>query len=262
VKTLTLNDFFRNLEIAETLGDLHELALGLRDHYKIDHLVYHWISADGEPYGFGSYPLEWAQRYVEKDYLRVDPVVMGCYHGAHPVDWKRLDWSTKVARDFRQDAISFGIGNQGYSVPVRGPNGQFALLSVSHTCGDDVWEAFTLEHQRDLILVAYYLNQKALEFETNRVPEVTRPLSPREVDALTFLAMGYARGQVAEMLAISEHTLRAYIASARFKLGAANTMHAVAKAINDGHIIIGGASRAAEGAWPGRDERLERPAQN
>lgn len=259
---LVLNVFFRNLETAETLGDLHELAVGLRDHYQIDHLVYHWVSADGEPYGFGTYPPEWAQRYVEKDYLRIDPVVIGCFQEARPINWKRLDWSSKAARLFRDDAISFGIGNQGYSVPVRGPNGQFALLSVSHTCRDDVWEAFTLEHQRDLILVAYFLNQKAVEFEADRVPEPTRPLSPREVDALTFIAMGYARGQVAEMLSISEHTLRAYIESARFKLGATNTVHAVAKAIADGHIIIGGASRAAEGLWPGRDTQLTRSTQN
>lgn len=259
--TLTLNAFFRKLETAESLEELHELTLGLRDHYQIDHIVYHWISADGEPYGFGSYSPEWAARYVEKDYLRIDPVVIGCFQGVHPVDWKRLDWSSRPAQTFRRDAVAHGVGNQGYSVPVRGPNGQFAVLSVSHTCDDDVWEAFTIEHQRDLILVAHYLNQKALEFEAERVPEATRPLSPREVDALTFLAMGYARGQVSEMLSISEHTLRAYIESARFKLGATNTVHAVAKAIADGHIIVGGAARAAEGAWPGRDERLTRPAQ-
>lgn len=260
--TLTLNDFFQKLETANSLAEVHELSLALRNLYSIDHLVYHWISADGEPYGFGSYPPEWAKRYVEKDYLRIDPVVIGCYQGAHPIDWKRLDWSSRPAKEFRKDAIAHGIGTQGYTVPVRGPNGQFALLSVSHTCDDDVWEAFILEHQRDLILVAYYFNQKALEFETNRVPETTRPLSPREVDALTFLAMGYARGQVAEMLSISEHTLRAYIESARFKLGAANTIHAVAKAISEGHIIIGGASRGADGDWPGRDDRLDRPVQN
>ena len=262
VTRLTLSIFFRSLETAETLGDLHEMAVGLRDRFKVDHLVYHWVSADGEPYGFGTYPVAWAQRYVDQDYLRIDPVILGCFQQAHPVDWKRLDWSSKAARLFRQDAISFGVGNQGYSVPVRGPNGQFALLSVSHTCSDDVWEAFTLEYQSDFILVAHYFNQKALEFEKDRVPEQTRPLSPREVDALTFIAMGYTRGTVADMLAISEHTLRAYIESARFKLGASNTVHAVAKAIADGHIIIGGSSRGAAGLWLGRELQLTRAAQN
>ena len=250
---LSLDAFFHKLESVTALEEIHGLTLGLRDHYKIDHVVYHWVSADGEQYGFGTYPPAWVQRYVDKDYLRIDPVVLGCFQEAHPVNWKRLDWSSKSARLLRQDAIDHGVGNQGYSIPLRGPNGQFAVFSVSHSCDDDVWEAFTIEHQRDLILIAYYLNQKALELEKNRVPETTRHLSPREVDALTFLAMGYGRAQVAEMLSISEHTLRAYIESARFKLGASNTIHAVAKALADGHIVVGGAAREAAGGWPGRE---------
>ncbi len=59
-------------------------------------------------------------------------------------------------------------------------------------------------------------------------------------------------GQVAEMLSISEHTLRVYIESARFKLGATNTTHAVAKAITEGLIVIGGAARGTSGDWPGK----------
>lgn len=258
MKTLTLNDFYCRLETANSLDDFQALAVGLRDFYGIEHIVYHWISVDGEPFGFGTYTPTWAQRYVEQDYLRIDPVVLGCYQHAQPLDWKRADWSSRQAKEFRKDAIAHGIGRQGFSIPVRGPNGQFAMLSVSDSCDDETWEAFIIKHQRDLILIAFFFNQKALSFNSSRVPEPTRPLSPREVDALTFLAMGYARGQVAEMLSISEHTLRAYIESARFKLGASNTVHAVAKAISEGQIIIGGAARAAEGEWPGRDARLDR----
>ena len=55
---------------------------------------------------------------------------------------------------------------------------------------------------------------------------------------MTFLAMGYSRAQVAETLSISEHTLRVYIESARFKLGAVNTTHAVARALTRGLIVI------------------------
>ena len=78
-------------------------------------------------------------------------------------------------------------------------------------------------------------------------------MSGREVDVLTYLAMGYSRGQVAQTLSISEHTLRAYVESARFKLGATNTMHAIARAVAEGLIIMGGAARNARGDWPGRD---------
>lgn len=255
MKRLKLDLFLSKLGEADALDQIQDLIVVLRDTLKIDHVVYHWVSADGEQYGFGTYDGAWVQRYVDQDYLRVDPVILGCFQRFHPVDWKRLDWSPRAARAFQKDAIAHGIGNQGFSVPIRGPNGQFALFTVSHTDDDANWARFTQSHQRDLILIAHFLNQKALELAKGRAPEPVRALSPREVDALTFLAMGYSRGQVSEMLSISEHTLRAYIESARFKLGALNTTHAVARALTEGLIMIGGAARGAAGTWPGRADK-------
>lgn len=249
-----LDIFLRELASATALEQIHGLVVSLRDRFEVDHAVYHWVSADGEQYGFGTYDPVWVKHYVDKEYLRVDPVVLGCFQRFHPVDWKTLDWTSKAARAFRKDSVDHGIGNQGFSVPIRGPNGQFALFSMSHSCSDAQWADFTGKHQRDIILIAHYLNQKALDFEKARKPEPVRPLSPREVDTLTYLAMGYGRGQVAEMLSISEHTLRAYIESARFKLGALNTTHAVARALGEGFIVVGGAARAAEGNWHGKDD--------
>ena len=252
MKALKLDPFLSKLQEADALEKIQDLIQELRETLAIDHVVYHWVSADGEQYGYGTYDPIWVQHYIDQDYLRVDPVVLGCSQQFHPVDWKRLDWSHRAARAFRKDAIDHGVGNQGYSIPIRGPNGQFALFSISHSTDDESWARCTAENQRDLILIAHFLNQKALELEKDRAPEPIRALSPREIDTLTFLAMGYSRGQVADMLEISEHTLRAYIESARFKLGALNTTHAVARALVEGLIVVGGASRAAHGNWPGR----------
>jgi len=236
-----LDQILEELEGATELSGLQTAIERLRDHFAVDHMVYHWVSGQGDQYGCGTYSADWVQRYVEKDYLRVDPVIQGCYQRFHPVDWKRLDWSGKAARAFQAEAIEYGVGNQGYSVPVRGPNGQFALFTVSHNCDDASWATFTERHRRDLILIAHYFNHKALELEPDRKPEPAQPLSPREVDAMTLLAMGYSRAQVADTLSISEHTLRVYIESARFKLGAMNTVHAVARALSRGLIVIEGA---------------------
>ncbi len=226
------------LEHASDLTDLQRLIEQFRDLLKVDHMVYHWVSGAGEQYGCGTYSPIWVQRYLDQEYVRVDPVILGCYKRFHPVDWKRLDWSSKAARAFQVEAIEYGIGNQGYSVPVRGPNGQFALFTVSTNCDDATWADFTEEHRRDLILIAHYFNQKALDFEPDRNPGQVQPLSPREVDGLTLLAMGYSRAQVAQTLSISEHTLRVYVESARFKLGAVNTIHAVARATSRGLIVV------------------------
>ena len=233
-----LDRLLEALEHASDLEDLQRLIEQFRDRLRVDHMVYHWVSGAGEQYGCGTYSPIWVQRYLDQDYVRVDPVIQGCYKLFHPVDWKRLDWSGKAARAFQLEAIRYGIGNQGYSVPVRGPNGQFALFTVSHTCDDAKWAAFTDGHRRDLILIAHYFNQKALDFEPDRNPGQVQSLSPREVDGLTLLAMGYSRAQVAQTLSISEHTLRVYVESARFKLGAVNTIHAVARATSRGLIVI------------------------
>lgn len=226
------------LERAETLESIQEAIERLQKHFDVENMVYHWVDSAGAQYGYGTYSLDWAARYQEQNYLRIDPVVIGCYQRFHPVDWKQLDWSSKAARAFQAEAMQFGVGNQGYSIPIRGPNGQFALFTVNHTCTDAEWKEFTETNRRELILIAHYFNQKALEFEPGRAPEPAQPLSPREVDALTLLAIGYSRAQVAETLSISEHTVRVYIESARFKLGAMNTTHAVARALVRGLIVV------------------------
>jgi len=182
-----LEPILSSLEAADTFERMQGVSEALRDHYAIDHLVYH---------------------------------------------------STKAAREFLQVASSYGVGNQGFSIPIRGPNGQFALFTVNHSCDDAAWSDFTQMHRRDLILIAHCFNEKALEFEPGRTPEQSQALSPREIDAMTLLAIGYSRAQVANSLSISEHTLRVYIESARFKLGALNTTHAVARAMSRGLIVV------------------------
>lgn len=233
-----LDRILEALDATDTIDGLQSIIEQVCGVFGVDHAMYHWVDSAGDHYYFGTYPQEWIERYQEQAYVRVDPVVVGCYQRFHPVDWKRLDWSSKPARVFLKDALEHGVGNQGYSIPIRGPNGQFAVFTVSHNCDDESWERLTERYGRDLILMGHYFNRKALEFEPNRTGEQAQPLSPREIDALTFLAIGYSRAQVAKTLSISEHTLRVYIESARFKLSAINTTHAIARAISLGLIIV------------------------
>ncbi|MGC1503482.1 MAG: autoinducer binding domain-containing protein [Sulfitobacter sp.] len=237
-KTLQLEFILESLEQADALAGLQDATEALQKNLEVDHVVYHWVDSAGDQYGCGTYSLEWQHRYKDQNYLRIDPVVLGCFQRFHPVDWKQLDWSSKAVRAFQLEAIEYGLGNQGYSIPVRGPNGQFALFTVNHCCDDDTWATFTKKHRRELILIAHFLNEKAMELEPGRNPELAPALSPREVDAMTLLAIGHNRAQVANSLSISEHTLRVYIESARFKLGALNTTHAVARALSRGLIVV------------------------
>ncbi|MCG6902161.1 MAG: LuxR family transcriptional regulator [Rhodobacter sp.] len=226
------------MQSAATLDDLQGHITGLRDVFDVEHLVYHSVNSTGQQYAALTYSPAWVARYIEQDYARVDPVVQGCYRRFHPVDWRRLDWSGKPAREFMGEATDAGVGRQGFSVPIRGPSGQFALFTVSDRRTDAKWEKYTETHVRDLILAAHFVNQKALEIERGSDTAAMQKLSPREIDALTMLAMGYNRAQTAESLSISEHTLRVYIESARFKLGASNTTHAVARGLTLGLLVV------------------------
>jgi DNA-binding CsgD family transcriptional regulator len=233
-----LAEFIEKLQQAKTLEDLRSVILGLRDHFQIEHLVYHSVNSTGQQYAVLTYAPDWVDRYIREDYARIDPVVQGCFRRFNPVDWKRLDWSGRQTRVFLGEALDAGVGNQGYSVPIRGPNGQFAMFTVSDRKTDDNWAKFTAAYMADLILVSHFVNQKALEIERGTDFYAMQSLSPREVDVLTMLAMGLNRAQAADSLAISEHTLRAYVESARFKLGANNTTQAVARAIAEGLVLL------------------------
>jgi len=217
------------LEAANSHADLQNVIVNLRDLYDVDHVVYHAVNRAGEQYAALTYDPSWVERYIEKEYARIDPVVQGCYQRFHPVDWKMLDWSSPRARNFMGEAAE---------VPIRGPNGQFALFTASSRSSDQTWERYARSNVGELILVAHFINHKALELDNGTDIQKTASLSPREIDTLSLLAMGYSRAQSADSLSISEHTLRVYIESARFKLGAQNTTHAVAKAIAHGLIAV------------------------
>ena len=230
--------FIERLQQVTTFEFFQGLIEELQALYQVEHVVYHSVNSAGEPYAALTYGLDWVGHYLDRDFGRIDPVVLGCYQRFHPVDWKELDWSGKAVKSFMHEATDAGVGNQGFSIPIRGPKGQFALFTVNHSCSDEAWARFRAAHVQDLLLIAHYLNQKALEIErgTDRLPD--QALSPRELDVLTLIGMGQSRGHAADRLSISEHTLRVYIESARFKLGAANTTHAVALAMSRGKIIV------------------------
>jgi DNA-binding CsgD family transcriptional regulator len=233
-----LEELCESVQNAGDVRDLQRATEYLREYYGVAHIVYHWVNAIGERFGAGTYSQEWVDRYVEKDYLRMDPVILGCLQRFNPVDWKELDWSSRASRAFLRESIEFGVGNQGLTIPVRGPAGQFALFTASDNCDDHTWAKFIDANMRDLMILAHEFNKKALEFESGGDSAPAPALSPRELAAMTYLAKGMNRAQAAREMEISEHTLRVYIEAARHKLGAINTTHAVARALSRGLIVV------------------------
>jgi len=236
-----LEAVLERLQTTKSIEELQVWAHELRDALGVTHVIYHTANLKGEQVGAFTYDIEWVRRYISRDYRTVDPVVLAALRRFHPIDWKSLDWSNPVARQMVRESQEAGLGNQGWSVPLWGPNGEFAMFSVNHRATDEEWAKLTRAKAKDFLLVAHLVHQEAKRIINDEVAPASMDLSPREREALTHLGLGMSRAKVADFLGISENTLRAYIDSARHKLGAANVTHAVALAAERGMITATGA---------------------
>ncbi len=236
--TSKIQSFIERIEAVHEESQLQTLVEHFCDIYGTEHAVYHAVSATGKPHVTFTYGQDWANQYEQAEYWTDDPVVKAAVLQFGPYDWKRLDWTSRSARVLLGEAIANGVGNQGLTVPIRAPDGQFAAFTANNIANDDQWDRFKQEHNRDMLLAAHYMHQKWMEFSGLPSNEKLPDLSPRERDVLSMLGVGQSRGQIAERLKISEHTLRVYIDTARHKMGAMNTTHAVALALKSGKILL------------------------
>lgn len=221
---------------------LKRLLLRLRRAYDLDHAIYYALSLGGdraqEEFGAMTYAPEWHLRYEEAGYRFVDPTVQAMLRSFAPADWADLDWSEPGARRFLDEAQDFRVGTMGYSIPLHGPMGQFAMFNVSKRCRPETWGRLIAEIAQDLLVFAHSLHAHAMSMLEVQTELPHRRLSPRERDVLTMVSQGVRRAQIADRLRISENTLRVYLDSARSKLGAVNTFHAVATGVKTGVIRV------------------------
>ena len=210
--------------------------------YDFDNAIYYALSLGGdragEEFGAMTYPAAWHQRYEDVRYRDFDPVVHSALGGFAPFDWASLDWSGRPVKRLLSEASEFRVGNQGYSVPIHGPNGQFAMFSVSKHCSERDWALLVAEVAQDMLLLAYHIHRQVLEITGADARSRDLALSPRERDVLTMVAAGASRARIAERLTISESTVRVYLDSARHKLGALNAFHAVAIGVRQGIVKV------------------------
>lgn len=255
-----VNDIVEKLSCTPDLSGLGDVVEAIRATYDVDHVYYYAVSLgvdkpvfrdpagggmaqdagiwrrDGRSLGAVSYSSEWIHHYFGEGYDAVDPVIRESANAFAPIDWSTLDWSDAPAKRMFHEAYESGVGNQGYTVPVRGPNGQFALFTVNKSCGSRNWDKLLEESKTDFMLLAHHTHQQALKLTGDAPTQNERDLSGRERDAVQLIATGLSRGQAAAKLGISENTFRVYIDSARHKLGALNIPHAVALATFKGVI--------------------------
>jgi DNA-binding CsgD family transcriptional regulator len=210
--------------------------------------VEHWVYALNLPlvsdrqhqFTLGDYPPEWIERYLECDYLKIDPVVAHCHDHATPFLWSEAQLRARCAVDphhsqvrrMFEEADEAGLG-AGVSIPLHGPGACWGLMSFAAPSS----RRAELERRLpELHLLAHYAHEAARPFAGGRsngpAPELTR----RERECLHWAAEGKTSWEVGRVLGVSERTAIFHLQNAARKLEVSGRQAAIARAISLGLI--------------------------
>ncbi|WP_115422099.1 MULTISPECIES: LuxR family transcriptional regulator [Sinorhizobium/Ensifer group] len=225
-----------SLRTLQAVKHREELCLALEKlcaRYAVMHMTFLVVCAGAVsstyPYFCTTYPDSWTSAYLERGYFGIDPVIDVVRRGFLPVDWSALDWRSKPVRRLLKEARLYGVGSQGLTIPIRGANGERSLFSVTSTLPRREWTRLRDSNVHEMQILSHYMHEAvfALDFRTSH--RISK-LSGRESQCLQLLASGRISKQIAADLGISESAVKLYLRTARLKLGALTSHHAVAKA--------------------------------
>jgi LuxR family quorum sensing-dependent transcriptional regulator len=183
------------------------------------------ILLDGWPDG-------WIDRYVQRDYVNIDPVIERIRKDRSPFMWDEAPIAPTLrtrAATMNGEAREFGLAG-GMAVPLVTLEGKIASVSFG---GHHI--ELSPDDRSMLALVSVYAIGRAFRL-SQPTPPVPICLSPRETEAIRWAAIGKTDWEISMIMAISEHTAARHLANAKRKLGAANRAHAVAEAIRAGIV--------------------------
>ncbi|MCL4471140.1 MAG: LuxR family transcriptional regulator [Gammaproteobacteria bacterium] len=185
-------------------------------------------------YIFSGYPEEWMQAYQAARHIEIDPIVEHCFlrNSATPVMWDNRLFNTPERRMFWEEAQGFGVAS-GLSVPVRASRGEVALFSAANPeRGRDA-----VEHQAQMAGMMYvlsgYLHEaiRQLVYAPHLIPVAPARLTAREIECLAWWANGKTAWEIAQLLNLSERTVRFHFDNIKIKLGVQKKSHAIARAV-------------------------------
>jgi LuxR family quorum sensing-dependent transcriptional regulator len=186
---------------------------------------------------FNTRPQEFVERYIEKNYATVDPVVTTLRETLDPLSWsdipmrrplQKIEWAVYA------DAREFGA-NDGLTVPIVTPSGQVAVVSP---CG---FGPDLSRRGRAAVEIIGIYGFHALQRVMSKRPLVTRqrePLSPREKEIMHWVAAGKTDDDIGEILSLSAAEVAGHIEIAKHKLDSLRRYHAVVQALRLGEIAV------------------------
>ncbi len=185
-----------------------------------------------DPYLAVTYRPDWVEHYRQQNFVAIDPVIRVGLHRLLPFDWSELPSVAIGVKRVFNEARDFGLGRRGLTIPIRGRNSERALFSLTLDADERDWGRRRLRLMRDFQFLGAFTHEAIVRIE--RLSGPVPSLSPRERECLLWAAEGKTVWETAQILSLSQSTVRHYLETARQKLSAVSNAHAVAKALSSG----------------------------
>ena len=190
------------------------------------------------PIIFNDFPDQWTRTYLERGYIAVDPVYAFIRTQWRPVIWDTLPDQMPLdlaQRRVMAEAAASGLHN-GVSIPMHGPNGDAFVVSLASRCPGDLGVDRQLGQLR-LIAAQFFFSLTDI-WKTVGMMGRAPALTPRERECMQWTAAGKSAWEIGQILSISEATVRFHLSNAFARLGAANRMAAVVRAVRWGLVAV------------------------
>jgi DNA-binding CsgD family transcriptional regulator len=211
-------------------------------HLGFDKFVYSLMRGTASKFGLmhhgiaRSYPESWMKHYMQCNYIKSDPTYRWAINHRGAFTWSQLQKNlplTKGERRVMLEAEEAGLKN-GVSLSIYGPQGEIMGFGFASS-----FQKLDI-NKNDLSALHALANQFHLAYmalnEAQERPVIV--LSDRQRDILRWMAVGKDRAQIAELMGISEETVKGYLKDAYLKLGCSDKAVAVLRAFQLGLIAV------------------------
>jgi LuxR family transcriptional regulator, quorum-sensing system regulator BjaR1 len=234
-------DFVERLQKLTRYGDICQLIMQEMQWYGFQCVTSFSVPGTGQTLKdclwMNNRPQDYIDHYSAHNYILRDPIVTEFRRTVRPYSWndvrkvRQLDKSEKKIID---EAREWGA-HDGFMVPIVTRTGSMAGFCPCGPAPD-----LSPRARAALELVAIYAHQalqRAL-IESARKEIAHTPLSPREREVMQWVAIGKTDDEIAEILSISEATVKTHFRRAGAKMNAVRRAYAVVQAIRLGEIVI------------------------
>ena len=212
------------LRLARDLGFEH-CAYGIRVPVPVTDPVIEMVS---------SYPASWRSRYASCGYVGVDPTVSLGLRSPDPMLWS--DALFRDAPRLWDDARDAGL-RFGWAQSARDVRGIPGLLTLARS-HDPITEAELRDVQMRMSFLAHVAHHAFSHHLVPRLePRCGVVLTPRELDALRWAAIGKTAEETGDIFGVSTRTVVAHLSSAMRKLGVYSKISAVVTAVQLGLLV-------------------------